>query len=247
MPAYSCEKDFDKMLHPEELAFLISLDALQASIKTVFANRKATHTVDGMFFYKRGKQGTLRRFQRDFSKLPPCKTVRSSLSDQEQRVADARSIDLQGLQQIVRMSIRRGIVLKLVVYPLHALQIEQQYQCGARRTKWSVLKQILAMTERENSSLVELWDFEGYHAIGTEPISDAPGVYWQDPGHFNYEFGNIMLDEMFSVEPINLGIRLNTRNLEDRATSESSARKYYIDGHQEFLKKLNELLSSPVT
>lgn len=153
-----------------------------------------------------------------------------------------RNLDLSGLREIVRRATERGIVLKLVVYPRHALSLEQEYQCGTRQARWDALEQILSVVEAEKSSLTEVWDFEGYHAIGTEPISDAPGVIWQDPEHFNYEFGNIMLDEMFVIKPPSLGERLTSANLKVRETMEIKERAVFLSQHPEFLKQLEGLL-----
>lgn len=140
---------------------------------------------------------------------------------------------------------QQKIMLKLVIYPSHALSFEQAYQCGTRQMRWNVLKQIAALVEREGDGRVEVWDFEGYHPVGTETISDAPSIYWQDPEHFNYEMGNMMLDEMFGLKPPQLGVKLTSSNIAARANVEQQARSEYLNAHPEFLPQLQKLLPRP--
>lgn len=244
MPALDCRTDLAAMEHPDEKAFLFSLDALQASINTVLEQRKGapTHTAEGQYFYARGKPGTANRFREVFAINPVCEIasprVNAPLNDEGVRPP----LDIAGLRDIVRAAAAKGIKVKLMVYPRHALSFEQEYQCGKRQARWDELRQIVAMVEQEAGAMAEVWDFEGYHAIGAEPISDSVAKYWQDPTHFNYEFGNVMLDEAFAVKPAVLGDRLTLANLPARAERELVERRTYLERHPEFLPQLASLL-----
>ena len=98
------------------------------------------------------------------------------------------------------------------------------------------------MIEAMRSDRITLWDFEGYHQVGTERITDDAGVYWQDPAHFNYEMGNIMLNEMFGIKPPQLGVRLTPSSISLLEIAERAERAEYLDSHPEFLARLQDLL-----
>lgn len=244
LPKTDCKADIFKMENPDERAFLFSYDAFETSINTVLEQhrQKPTHTAEGLYSYTRGFPETARRFREHFALHTPCKISHVSANPSSSSLAKQENLDLSGLLELVRQTRKQGIVLKLVVYPHHALSFEQQYQCGIRQARWDALTQIVSAIEAEKSNSVEVWDFEGYHAIGTENISDAAGVNWQDPAHFNTEFGNIMLDEMFAMKPPAFGERLTSANLEVRANMERKERAAYLDRHPEFLQQLESLL-----
>ncbi len=245
MPAQDCRADLATMEHPDEKAFLFSLDALQASINTVLEQRKGmpTHTAEGQYFYARGKAGTANRFREVFAINPVCEIAGPQVNAPNAGSQTPRPpLDIAGLRDIVRAAAAKGIKVKLMVYPRHALSFEQEYQCGRRQARWDELRQIVATVEQEAGAMAEVWDFEGYHAIGTEAISDGVAKYWQDPTHFNYEFGNVMLDDAFSVKPAVLGERLTLANLPARAERELVERRTYLEGHPEFLAQLASLL-----
>ena len=253
MPLRNCAAEIAKMEHPDERAFLLSREALEGSINTVLEQyrQKPSHTAEGMYFYTRGVSGTAGRFHEYFTRHLSCKMDHAVVvqPDSGSHIHSAASgamhavVDLSGLRDIVDKAVARGIAVKLVVYPRHALSVELEYQCGIRQNRWDVLAQIASLVERDTKGLVEVWDFEGYHGIGTEIISDAPGVYWQDPAHFNYEFGSIMLDEMFAVKSPRIGLRITSANLAARIGEEREARAIHISNHPEFLRQLDNLLS----
>lgn len=246
MPARNCAADIEKMKNPDERAFLFSYDALQASINTMLDQRKQSpsHTAEGVYLYTRGEPATASRFREYFARYKKCKIDRfSDKADIRVPSAGASHLDLSGLIDLIHTTTEKGITLKLVVYPRHALYFEQEYQCGSRENRWNALMQIVTEVENTRAAGVEVWDFEGYHAIGTEAITEGPDIYWQDPGHFNYEVGNIMLGEMFGLEPPSLGERLTPRNIPLRAEAERTARERFLLKHPEFLKELKGLLS----
>lgn len=251
MPLRNCAAEIAKMEQPDERAFLLSKEALEGSINTVLEQyrQKPSHTAEGMYFYTRGVPGTAGRFREYFTRHLSCKMDHAVVGQPDSgshihsAVPGTMPVDLSGLRDIVNKAVARGIAVKLVVYPRHTLAVELEYQCGIRQDRWDVLAQIASLIEQDTKGLVEVWDFEGYHGIGTEIISDAPGVYWQDPAHFNYEFGSIMLDEMFAAEPPRVGLRITSTNLAARTDAERKAHATHISNHPEFLRELEKLLS----
>ncbi|OIQ99744.1 hypothetical protein GALL_181410 [mine drainage metagenome] len=243
MAKKDCRNEIVSMENPEKRAFLFSYDALEASINTVLQQHsKPSHTADGLYFYTRGLRGTESRFREVFNIHPPCNIKNVSAIGMAPKNANMEQLDLSGLSDILRKTAEKGIEIKLVVYPRHILSFEQEYQCGIRQFRWNALMQIVKLAHQEAGDLAQVWDFEGYHKIGTEPISDAAGQYWQDPGHFNYEFGNIMLDEMFGLKPAKFGMKLTSTNLSARADSEQKDRAAFLQAHPELLQQLENLL-----
>ena len=245
MPLKDCKADIAKMEAPNRIAFLFSSDAFKSSISTVLEQNKQeeTHTKEGLYLLNRGHSGTAGRFSEVFAKyFKPCKIDKVSSKMPSAHQPNQANLDLKGLREIVHKAVERGITLKLVVYPRHALTFEQEYQCGTRQARYDALAQIVSLVEAERSNLVEVWDFEVYHTIGTETISDAPSIYWQDNAHFNTEFGNLMLDEMFDMKQPKFGVRLTSLNLKTREAKEINDRETYLREHPEFLQQLESLL-----
>lgn len=243
MPVQDCSSQIERMEHPDERAFLLSFSALEASVETVLGSARKeppSHTAEGrLLFYLHGKAGTATRFSED---LPKCNIRRAGSKRAGTQAAEG--VDLRGLRKIIRMAVGRGITMKLVVYPRHALAIEREYQCGQSQRRWRILKQIVALVAKEGRGLVEVWDFEGYHDIGTEHISDAPAAWWHDPFHFKSKFGDIMLNEMFAIKPPVYGVRLTPANLPGHMAAAHRQRAAYLNSHPEFLRQLESL--SPV-
>jgi hypothetical protein len=239
MPERDCRKALYEMRHPDELSFLLSADALNASVETVLEQRKdpPSHTAQGLYFYTRGKPGTADRFRQYLPTHGPCIPGKAGAG------ADP-GLDLKGLRHLLQEALMRHVSVRLVVYPRHAMPVEQEYLCGARQERWKVLSSIVAMTESlaGTGPSVEVWDFEGFHKIATEKISEAPAVFWQDPAHFNYEYGNVMLDEMFGRSAALYGARLTSKNMKARQEDERAAREAYIRLHPGFDRQLMSLL-----
>ncbi len=237
MPARDCGKAMQAMRHPDMLSFLLSADALKASLETVFEQGKdrPSHTEQGLYYYTRGKSGTMSRFRQYLSTHAPCIPGKAVKREEA-------PVMLEGLKNIVMEAVRRNMAVKLVVYPRHAMPVELDYLCHAREGRWKSLSEIVSMVESAKDASIQVWDFEGFHDIATEGISDAPGIYWQDPAHFNYEYGNIMLDEMFGKKEPRYGVRLTSGNIPEREAEESMERRNYLHDHPEFERQLIPLL-----
>lgn len=235
MPRRDCTADMKKMAHPDESMFLLSLDALKASIGTVMEqNNQPSHTAEGLYLYTRNTPGTMVRFREHAKQASPC----------QRNPKPATTLDLEGLREIVRQAAERNIVLKLVVYPRHALWAEWQYRCQVRSSRWQQLAEIAAMIKQQagKNGQIALWSFEGYHAFATEAVSDA-SIYWQDPAHFNTEFGNVMLDEMFGLEPARIGKNLSAANVAVAALfdQERDERAAFLASHPDFSEQLRAI------
>jgi hypothetical protein len=145
----------------------------------------------------------------------------------------------------------RALSLRLAVYPRHALSIETDYLCGRQMERWRALWHLARYLENHPPALpasVEIWDFQGYSSYTTEPVVPTLMSYWQDPEHFNFEFGNVMLDWMFGRVPdaatgVNgLGYRVTTATLGERYDWFSRQRIAYLERHPETWTTLSRML-----
>lgn len=75
MPQKNCAAEIAKMEHPEERAFLFSYEAFEAALNTTLEQRREqpSHTMEGMYYYTRGKAGTDGRFREHFARYQSCK------------------------------------------------------------------------------------------------------------------------------------------------------------------------------
>lgn len=111
-------------------------------------------------------------------------------------------------RQIIRLSRRQGIDLRLVINPPHAWYLEKLRLTGNEPEflAWKRrLVDLLGSEAREaNASPFPLWDFSGFNSITTEAV---PGPhdknatmrwYWED-SHYKTETGHLILDKVFGL------------------------------------------------
>ncbi len=160
-------------------------------------------------------------------------------------------MNLNGLDRIVTAISGRDVAPKPVVYPQHALRVETDYLCGRAEARWHALWQLAQRLEIHPPAppaSIELWDFQGYSAHTTEPVASGLMTYWQDPEHFNYELGNVMLDWIFGAVPITgtgfdgLGYRVTTETLTARRAWFEEQRAAYLRAHPSAAKTFGALL-----
>jgi len=259
LPAADCTEDIARMKDTRWGALLLSASALEASIRTVSRQRKEkrnSHTREGLFIFTRFEPGVDERFRLYFNLI--LKGKRTCQKDYLERSvaipgwsspAEGSPKDLSGLRDIVNAVSGRDIKVKLVVYPRHALRMELDYLCGEAEARWQALWQIARYLETHPPAppaSIEIWDFQGYSAYTTEPLSSGLMAFWQDPEHFNYEFGNVMLDWMFGAVPQRgidgLGYRVTTATLSARRAWFEEQRMAYLRAHPEAGKTLAGLL-----
>ena len=240
-----------------EAKLLLSLSVLDKSLRTVLQQNRArsSHTRDGRFLYARGMPGVDSRF-REFlrnrnhdqkacaagriPKVPP-----QSGTIAPAAIAPARNLDLSGLRSVIREATARGIELRIVAYPQHAMFLELDLLCGRGDEHWArvgAIAQVIA--EEAPRGNVELWDFLGFNEVTGETIAGRAPVYWQDPEHFNYEVGNVMLADMFGgVAHGRLGRRIAAGEANDAYHEFLTGRDAFIAQHPGFYEDLRALLA----
>jgi hypothetical protein len=262
LPAFDCTEKIADMRETSWTALLLSPRALGAAIETVAhqgPDVKGSHTREGLYFYSRHDPGVDRRFGQFFASIlqdaKGCSLANLQRSLEEPvpplAVSPDSPFNVEGLARVVESISGRAVTLRLAVYPRHVLSIETDYLCGRQLNRWQALWHLARFLEDHPPlppASVEIWDFQGYQTYTTEPLSPGLMTYWQDPEHFNFEFGNVMLDWMFDVVPgagtqvDGLGYRVTTSTLGQRYAWFSQQRIAYLRAHPETWADLERLL-----
>jgi len=262
LPAFDCTEKIADMRETSWTALLLSPRALGAAIETVVHQRpgeKGSHTREGLYFYSRYDPGVDRRFGQFFGSIlrdaKGCSLANLPLSLDRPvpplTVSPQAPFDVEGLARVVESVSGRDVTLRLAVYPRHVLSIETDYLCGRQTDRWRALWHLARFLEDHPPAApasVEIWDFQGYNAYTTEPVTPGLMTYWQDPEHFNYEFGNVMLEWMFGAVAgagttlDGLGYRVTTATLPQRYQWFSHQRIAYLEKHPGTWTELERLV-----
>lgn len=197
LPISNCAKDFASIGQLNPVDLLITYSALDYSIETIREQqaRAATHTREGTYFYNRWIDANYLFREELETRASKCQD--NIYANKSPGLPDSKKmLDLSGLQRMIRSAKEHGVELVLFAYPKHAYLLELDHSCGGQETEWQTMKQISAFIEAESAGQVRAWQFYGYNDVTAEPVRKRRG-YWQDAKHFNFEVGNLMLDDMF--------------------------------------------------
>jgi hypothetical protein len=131
---------------------------------------------------------------------------------------------------MIRSARAHGVELVLFAYPKHAYLLEMDNQCGGQDAEWQTMKRIAEFIESESAGQVRAWQFYGYNDVTAQPVSMTRG-YWQDAKHFNFEAGNMMLEDMFDKTRDRPAF---ARRLDADYADFLREREEYLQNHPEF-------------
>lgn len=254
MPDTDCREQLAEMASPDLASFLISTDALRASIETVAEQRRgvASHTREGLYRYAKDAPGADSRF-REFFRAHEQVCPLADLARRHRETlspalpAPAAGADFSGLRRFLAQAAAQDVEVFLVIYPVHAYVAELGFLCGAYRDHWALAQALARAVEDAAASgaRVQLWDFPGYTARTGERVTSGVMRYWQDPRHFNAELGEVLLASMRGA-PGAPGERFGYRVTPEAAASEFervlAERAAYVAAHPWFLPELERLL-----
>jgi len=248
LPLVNCEKTFPSIGQVNIAKLLISSSSLRASIRTIQEQKDGYNkfTPEGMYFYNRSGSGdTLPLFQGALLSISgnPCSPTGSNeaLKNLDTDVV----FDLRGLERMIQTAKEYGVELVLFNLPRHAYSLEMDRQCGHQDQRWKIMKQIAKLVDSQSAqgAQVSAWEFYGYNDVTAVPVK-LPQKYWQDPTHFNFEMGNLMLEDVFDParsKPV-LGKRLTSGHIEIDYQEFLKGRTEYLQLHPEFQADLQEAL-----
>jgi hypothetical protein len=154
---------------------------------------------------------------------------------------------LQFFRHMIRTSYDKGISSRIIISPSHA-RIWEVIHAGGLWDTWENWKRALVtIVEQEADSAgkpaYEVWDFSGYNAITTEPVSGTTGPmrwYW-DGSHFKQAAGRLILSKMFGASapdvPDRFGAVLNSQNIDAHLSAVREAREMYLIAHPQDAKE----------
>jgi hypothetical protein len=244
----NCSNKIESMGQPNHFKNLFSLDATLQSIKVLTRQgpHEATHTREGLFLYTKRQTTTRNSFKINLKK-GRCRSLNNKSNPQE----NIKSLNMEGLRDVIRNVLARNISLKIIINPRHAYDYENIIRCGNIIKHWKNLYQVVEVLEKEtsqNPNSIELWDFNGYNKFMAQRVSPAPDIpYWQDPRHYNFEIGNFFLDRMYGIkssdeqEVKNLGARITTKNLYKQMEKIRKERERFIKKNPWFLLEYESL------
>jgi len=250
LPRVNCKGILPEIDNFSEASLLFSMRSLSASIGTISAQKKDTpsHTKEGMYYYIRGHAGVDDQFREFYKNREQCdlKSLRKANSKSVKLDAQLpktnKDIIIDGLRHIIRSAKETNIELRIVVYPVHALWQEMSNICGSYKNYWNALNSIVQAIEQEGGN-VEIWDFNQYNDYTGESITRQKATYWQDPEHFNFEFGDFMMDAMFNENSkISFGTKLTSKNLSSVYNAYLISRDKFINSHNDFLATLDKFI-----
>ena len=249
LPMVNCAKEFSSLGQISTGELLLSSRSLIASIETIREQKKEnpSHTKEGMYFYIRGQAGVDSQFRTFFSRRikenPQCLNA-ANTSDISTNPVAGTILDLSGLERMIKTAQANAVELVLFAYPFHAYSLELSMQCDEFIERWQAMKQIAALIEKASAGTVSAWHFYGFNDTTSEPIGAAAAKYWQDPEHFNFEMGNMMLADMFDKtrNKPEFGHRISSSSIEADYRDFLQMRSDYLQHHPEFHAELNKLL-----
>ena len=252
LPVTDCSKIQRELAGPGWSELLFSATALNASLSTVLEQRRdsPSHTREGLYFYTRGDAATERHFREGLRSrleaLPDCHLGQAAPLGPLGSSIASEPMDLSAVEYLIMAAREQGVDVELVFYPRHVFALELAAQCGRLPSLWKALRQTARLLDSSAQGVsIRAWEFFGYNEITGERVSNAMR-YWQDPEHFNYEMGNLMLDEIFGQDqrndPERLGRSLSLRELEQRIPAFWEERTRFIESHAWFYPQLQALV-----
>jgi hypothetical protein len=244
LPKTDCKDKLPEINSFTESKLLFSRQAVSASLNTVLEQKRIRpdYTKEGLYFYNRDLPGITERFKSLFTNTK-CTHRSVSVQNANKQPDDPLGnglpgatplLDLDGLKYIIGKAAQQNIELRIVVYPNHALALELDHQCGLDRKHWADLHAIANLTQTEQGDF-EIWEFYRYNRYTAESVRTHKSIYWQDPHHFNHEFGDIILNAMFSDSASDIGSKLTSSSVDDAYWAYIISRTAYLSSHPEFL------------
>lgn len=144
---------------------------------------------------------------------------------------------LAALAEIVELSARHGIQLKLIINPIHARQTYALDAAGL----WPLYenwKRDLVSAAQRSPELVSLWDFSGVNSCTAENLppdaNPASAMRWyRESSHFRRVLGNRVLDRVFGRPDDGacpgLGQRLEPATLAAALAAQRAALRHWVE------------------
>jgi hypothetical protein len=146
---------------------------------------------------------------------------------------------LAALREIVDLSAKRGVQVKLIINPIHARQTYTLAAAGLWPL-YEIWKGDLLATAQRAPQLVSLWDFSGVSSCTAEDLpADAAARsamrWYRESSHFRRVLGNRVLDRVFGRPDDRacrgLGQQLQAATLVTALAAQRGALRHWVETH----------------
>lgn len=235
---------------PDLAAALLSLPALQSSVKTVREQDWTTDTLAPNGYWVRLNDHYDHRAA--FVAL-----TRNSLS----RFADMSESDAvladsyQELRTLLRSAYASDMEVWLLISPSHAWHWQALELAGLWSRFEAIKRNIVQINMEEASragrSAFPLWDFSGAYGPSLEPVPRSAGEkmrwYWETV-HYKRELGDLMLERMLrnvrSPEWPDFGVRLEPDNIEAHLALLRDLQRAYAGAHPDVVAGIRAMMKN---
>jgi len=158
---------------------------------------------------------------------------------------------LRDLREVIQLCRENNINLHLVIYPYHAHLLEVIRLTGHQPAFETWKRALVASSDATPGyEPIPLWDFSQINEITSEqvpPEGDRQSKmrwYWE-AGHFKRELGDLVLNRVFSFKdnPENLGVMLNSRNVESQIALNAMLETAYRFSHPQDINALENIVN----
>ncbi len=243
---------------PADLAVIVSLDSIVASIKTLWKQDETPHLLLHGEYNPQRLIEDMTNHRADFISNEKA-YINNSYKDFSFTNNQGETSTLNHYKKLLTIAYRDNVDLKIFIYPCHARQWEALSVAGLW-SEWEQWKrQLVTLNEsvaaEQGKIPFALWDFSGYNHYTTEavpPLGDTETQmqwYWES-SHYKKELGDLVLDRIFSYKHPErkivkgFGALLNSENIETHLQKLREDRQQWRVLHPEDVVEIEALKSS---
>jgi len=240
---------------------LLSLNAVTASQKKVFARRKETHWANGREIpeetgkrdWRAAMLGSADGYVTRLLLPPP--SHRFCLED-----SSIPGSALGQLETLLRTAAMDGTDIRLFIQPSHAFLLEALQAAGYwdDYEKWE--RKLVGLIDKINTEVspekkILLWDFSGYSAFTGEAVGKDNATvmkwYW-DAGHYKKDLGDRVQDRIFGYDSPdrngteNFGALIDVNNIDSHLKNTAKKRSAYLETQHENIQELKTRISNSI-
>jgi hypothetical protein len=152
------------------------------------------------------------------------------------------------LQKIMSFCHKHNIKLDLPIGPTHARFAELEYNLGLHgisdQWKRDLVKLNETIAAEYHHAPFNLIDFSGYNKVTTEDLTEDKKVhYYTESSHFNFNAGNIVIDQLFNFSKDQIGNKLTHQNIAKYLERYWKPRHHFIANFSRKYRDLYRLLN----
>lgn len=214
----------------EKTSLILSLDALKASINTLFQQYSDVNSISANGFNSARSyiktlkhEGIKTLFQRKLSE------VDNRLNKKQWQIIASHqfpySPNFERLGRIIKAANKKNVKIIFFINPYHASYLHTIAQ-NKQWENFQLWKYTLVQYLSQQDHKIKLWDFSGFSEFVNEKVtltksSQIMDWYWE-PAHYRKELGDLMLNTLMMREnKIRFGNELTVKNIDELLVADS--------------------------